>query len=101
MLFVNNLAVLHQRDAFIDDAETGQTRFLLSLMLKDPRRAWKQPQEIALFTDGRFAAPDARALPSLREWRALRLGRLEGGEDLPSFVGHSPAQWLQRPQKHD
>lgn len=45
--FLNNLAMFHARDAFVDDAEeTGKKRHLVRLWLRDPDLAWPMPDEL-------------------------------------------------------
>jgi hypothetical protein len=47
MLFYNNLAVLHGRNAFTD-AETGDhRRHILRLWVRNEERAWQTPKELA------------------------------------------------------
>ena len=41
MIFINNYAVLHSREAFTDDAE--HQRHLVRLWLKNERLAWRLP----------------------------------------------------------
>jgi hypothetical protein len=45
--FLNNLAMFHARDAFVDDAgENGKKRHLVRLWLRDPELAWQMPDEL-------------------------------------------------------
>ena len=45
LTFVNNLAVLHAREAFVDTA--SQSRYLVRLWLKNAALAWDMPAELA------------------------------------------------------
>ncbi|KAK0387503.1 hypothetical protein NLU13_5815 [Sarocladium strictum] len=45
MQYVNNLAVFHARDGFVDQGT--QKRHLLRLWLRDPEHAWDIPKELA------------------------------------------------------
>ncbi|KAL9616645.1 MAG: hypothetical protein Q9160_008501 [Pyrenula sp. 1 TL-2023] len=53
MSFVNNLAVLHSRAAFEDDAENS--RYAMRLWLNNPERAWKTPPALQLDWDRTYA----------------------------------------------
>jgi hypothetical protein len=46
MQFINNLAVMHARESFVNSELTGCRRHLLRLFLKDSERAWPVPQEL-------------------------------------------------------
>lgn len=69
MLFFNNLALLHQRDAFTNDPTSGHVRHLASLMLRDTKRTWAQPEALKVFADARFSLAQARMLPLFGEHR--------------------------------
>ena len=45
MLFINNHAVLHSREAF-EDAANAPSRYLVRMWLKNPGMAWKLPREL-------------------------------------------------------
>lgn len=53
MCFVNNLAVLHSRNAFEDD--TQAKRYVLRLWLRDVEKAWKLAPELQLEWDRVYA----------------------------------------------
>jgi len=42
--FVNNLAVLHAREGYVDGP--GRQRHLVRLWLSDPKRAWETPEGV-------------------------------------------------------
>lgn len=44
--FINNLALMHRRDTFIDDLDDH--RHLLRLWLNNPESCWKLPQDLQL-----------------------------------------------------
>jgi hypothetical protein len=46
MQFINNLAVLHARESFLNSDLNGCRRHLMRLFLKDPVRAWPVPGEM-------------------------------------------------------
>ena len=52
MRFINNLAVLHRRDSFVDDTKTP--RHLMRLWLKHDNLAWKLPRILQLAMDRVF-----------------------------------------------
>jgi hypothetical protein len=45
--FVNNLAVLHGRESFMNSEMNGCRRHLLRLFLKDEAMAWKVPSALS------------------------------------------------------
>ncbi|KAK4223616.1 hypothetical protein QBC38DRAFT_44638 [Podospora fimiseda] len=46
LLFINNHAVLHSREAFSDSAENPNPRYLVRMWLKNEEMAWKLPQSL-------------------------------------------------------
>lgn len=53
--YINNLAVLHRRDAFTDSEHTQ--RHLVRLWLRDSRQAWPIPSGLQMASDRIFAGP--------------------------------------------
>jgi hypothetical protein len=41
--FVNNLFILHRRESFLDDIQTGAKRHLLRMRLRDDTLGWELP----------------------------------------------------------
>jgi TfdA family taurine catabolism dioxygenase TauD len=58
MLFVNNFAILHARERFVDGVEEGKLRHLLSVMLRDREQAWPKPNKVAVPVAKKFAKTD-------------------------------------------
>ena len=58
--YVNNLAVLHARNAY---SGGNSTRHLLRMFLRDPRNAWTKPTEYADLFDSPFSAKRPEHLP--------------------------------------
>lgn len=46
LLFINNHAVLHSREAFYDPPENSNPRYLVRMWLKNEDLAWKLPQAL-------------------------------------------------------
>lgn len=44
--FINNLAVLHRREGFVDGNETNEKRHLVRMLLRDNRNGWSIPKEL-------------------------------------------------------
>jgi len=44
--FINNLSIMHRREAFVDDEESGKKRHLVRLRLRDTEAAWSIPDEL-------------------------------------------------------
>ncbi|KAH8171200.1 taurine catabolism dioxygenase tauD, tfdA family protein [Sarocladium implicatum] len=61
--YVNNLAVFHARDGFVD--EGTKQRHLLRLWLRDPENAWQTPEVIQYRWDQIYGGvtPEAEVLP--------------------------------------
>ncbi|KAL2261676.1 hypothetical protein VTK26DRAFT_3638 [Humicola hyalothermophila] len=66
IVFINNLALLHARDSYIDPAE-GPGRHLVRLWLRNPKLAWSIPQAMRVPWEAAFG-PDGRGFPD-RETR--------------------------------
>jgi len=56
MLFINNNAVLHSREAFRDSLESS--RYLMRMWLKHPRLTWKLPGELQEMNDRIYRCPE-------------------------------------------
>jgi hypothetical protein len=46
MHFINNFAVLHRRDSFVDGASASQKRHLVRTRLRNEKLAWDLPDEL-------------------------------------------------------
>lgn len=55
MQFINNLGLLHARDAWID--RPGKARHYLRLGLRDPENAWPRPEQYRWLLDDAFGTP--------------------------------------------
>lgn len=66
ILFGNNLALLHARDDYVDDASVGKVRHLVGILLKDSEMAWSQPAELRV--DALFSGPRDDFDSILRSW---------------------------------
>lgn len=72
ILLVNNLSVMHARNAFVDDAEHDNSRHVLRLWLKDNMTSW--PIADSLKYDGKQlwnVAPASQTLFTMTEWDAI------------------------------
>ncbi|KIM35425.1 hypothetical protein M413DRAFT_349953 [Hebeloma cylindrosporum] len=74
ILFVNNLSVMHARNAFVDDvnAENDSCRHVLRLWLRDSKTGW--PIADSLKYDGKElwnVAPGSQRLFTMTEWDAF------------------------------
>lgn len=75
ILFVNNLSILHARDAYQDRPELGKTRQLLSLMLRDDRLALQKPKCFREAGDNVFSrSPEKQILLTVDEWESFAAG---------------------------
>jgi hypothetical protein len=45
--FINNLAVMHRREGFVNGGEPGQKRHLVRMRLRDDHLGWSIPSELA------------------------------------------------------
>jgi hypothetical protein len=87
MVFLNNLSILHARDAYVDDPVHGRNRHLLRLSLRDNELAWPKPDGYREILDKKFAV---RA----QEQRLMTLEEvLKWAEPNPSTTwrGYTPA----------
>jgi hypothetical protein len=73
MVFYNNLAVLHGRNAFTDAEVGNHRRHILRLWVRNEERAWQTPAELA------------------REWDLV----------YGDSVRRARAQWRMRPEDTD
>lgn len=72
ILFVNNLSIMHARNAFMDDAEQDNSRHLLRLWLWDPKTSWPiAPSLKYMYDNMENVGPDLQKLRSVSEWDAL------------------------------
>ncbi|KAF3764193.1 hypothetical protein M406DRAFT_62540 [Cryphonectria parasitica EP155] len=63
--YVNNVALFHARDGFVDSNEKRTSRHLLRLWLRDPEYAWKTPEAIQWRWDQIYGGvtPEKEILP--------------------------------------
>jgi hypothetical protein len=71
ILFVNNLSIMHARDAFVDDPDQDRQRHVLRLWMLDRETSWPIAQSLsyrhkALPYD---SSPSTHELKTLSEWR--------------------------------
>ena len=84
ILFVNNLRVLHAREAYQDQPELGQTRHLLSIMLRDENMALKKPACFDGAGNDIFGTPpEKQTLLTAEQWEALQATNRPGGNPSP------------------
>jgi len=72
ILFVNNLSVMHARNAFVDHAEPDNSRHVLRLWLRDSETSW--PIADSLKYAGKHlwnVAPGFQKLFTMTEWDAI------------------------------
>ncbi len=87
ILFVNNLSILHARDAYQNACQRGAVRHLLNIMLRDTAMAWEQPNDFRAELDQKFnIPPDKQLLTTTEEWEALMQGKLS--QSNPVALGH-------------
>ena len=65
MVFINNLALLHARDSYVDP-EQGPGRHLVRLWLRNPKLAWHIPQGMRVPWEAAFG-PDGQGHPSMEK----------------------------------
>lgn len=63
MVFLNNLALLHARDSYVDP-ENGPGRHLVRLWLRNPELAWDIPRSMRVPWEAAFG-PDGSGFPGL------------------------------------
>ena len=72
ILFVNNLSIMHARDAFIDDADSNTQRHVLRLWLRDSEASWPVAQSLKSKHEDLYNLdPDTQQLLTLSEWSAI------------------------------
>jgi hypothetical protein len=59
MHFINNLAVLHRREGFVNGDSAMERRHLVRMRLRDSRRGWKIPESLKNEWYDAFEKPDA------------------------------------------
>ena len=75
MPFVSNLGILHARGEFIDDAQSGQVRHLLRVMLRDCDEEWYKNERVAAEVDKLFEKLDLtrpQFLATVKEYEIFR-----------------------------
>ncbi|KAL2016171.1 hypothetical protein VTK56DRAFT_4111 [Thermocarpiscus australiensis] len=65
MVFINNLALLHARDSYVDPTE-GPGRYLVRLWLRNPTLAWKIPESMRVPWEAAFG-PGGKGYPGLEK----------------------------------
>jgi hypothetical protein len=58
MHFINNLAVLHRREGFVDGESTLEKRHLVRMRLRDSQRGWQIPESLRSEWYDAFEKPD-------------------------------------------
>lgn len=69
MVFINNWALLHARDSYVDP-EVGPGRHLVRLWLRNPNLAWDIPSAMRVPWEAAFG-PDGNGLPVQKMYPAL------------------------------
>lgn len=70
MVFINNLALLHAREPYVD-AKEGPGRHLVRLWLRNPALAWNIPKPMRVPWEAAFG-PNGSGLPSVKGDAATR-----------------------------
>ncbi|KAI9770132.1 MAG: hypothetical protein M1840_003582 [Geoglossum simile] len=80
ILFINNLSILHARDAFIDGSESDQQRHVLRLWLMDRETGWPIAKSLKYQNEDLWdTKPESQQLCTLTEWAAIpRATRIQG-----------------------
>lgn len=73
MVFINNLALLHARDPYVDP-EQGPGRHLVRLWLRNPALAWDIPPAMRVPWEAAFG-PDGHGFPGLQRKNIRRCPR--------------------------
>lgn len=75
ILFVNNLSILHARDAYQDRPDLGKSRLLFSMMLRDNHLALQKPACFREAGDNVFGrSPEKQILLTVDEWESFAAG---------------------------
>jgi hypothetical protein len=65
IVFINNLALLHARDSYVDPKD-GPGRHFVRLWLRNPELAWEIPQSMRVPWEAAFG-PDGKGFPGLEK----------------------------------
>jgi len=71
--FINNLSIMHAREAYQGANGKASTRHLLRMFLRDPERAWVKPARFRFNFDDPFAPGRMQEIPiiDMDPWRAI------------------------------
>jgi hypothetical protein len=71
--FINNLSIMHAREAYQGTNGKASTRHLLRMFLRDPENAWDKPARFRNNFDNPFASGRHQELPIIDNdpWRAI------------------------------
>ena len=73
MLFVNNYALMHARDAWLDSThDSDKQRFVMRLWLHDDNKGWRSAPGLKRRMDSNFdLPPEKQGLRTFHEWQSL------------------------------
>lgn len=72
ILFVNNLSIMHAREAFIDDTDNSNRRHLLRLWLRDSELSWPIAKSLRSNHEQLYnPEPERQQLLTLTEWSTM------------------------------
>jgi len=71
MLFLNNWAVLHARDSYIDDDAKGHRRHLVRLWIRNSELGWKVPEDMRVPWDAAYGHDDDTYAASDQTYRRV------------------------------
>lgn len=71
--FINNLSIMHAREAYQGTNGKASTRHLLRMFLRDPENAWNKPTRFRFNFDNPFTPGRPQILPiiDMDPWRAI------------------------------
>lgn len=71
--FINNLSIMHAREAYQGTNGKASTRHLLRMFLRDPENAWDKPARFRNHFNDPFTAGRHQELPiiDMDPWRAI------------------------------
>jgi hypothetical protein len=71
--FINNLSIMHAREAYQGTNGKASTRHLLRMFLRDPENAWEKPSRCRTNFDDPFTPGRHQELPiiDMDPWRAI------------------------------
>jgi hypothetical protein len=71
--FINNLSIMHAREAYHGTNGKASTRHLLRMFLRDPEKAWDKPARFRNNFDNPFTPGRLQELPIIDNdpWRAI------------------------------